>query len=157
LHVSGELTYEATRAQAEQALAATPELRARYALFPYLKTEMPEALAACDIALCRSGAATLAELSIIGRPSVLVPLPPGFTGSPQAVNAAMFQKAGAAEMILNRELTPGRAIELLAPLLGDANRRRQMAVAARKLGHPAAAHDLADLVASLADRTRRAP
>ncbi|HZC04513.1 MAG TPA: UDP-N-acetylglucosamine--N-acetylmuramyl-(pentapeptide) pyrophosphoryl-undecaprenol N-acetylglucosamine transferase, partial [Ktedonobacterales bacterium] len=65
LHVSGELTYEATRAQAEQALAATPELRPRYALFPDLKTEMPEALAACDIELCRSGAATLAELSII--------------------------------------------------------------------------------------------
>jgi UDP-N-acetylglucosamine--N-acetylmuramyl-(pentapeptide) pyrophosphoryl-undecaprenol N-acetylglucosamine transferase len=156
LHVSGDLTYEATRAQAEQALAAAPELRARYALFPYLKTEMPEALAACDIALCRSGAATLAELSIIGRPSLLVPLPPGFTGSPQAVNAAMFQQAGAAEMILDRELTPARAIELLAPLLGDANRRRQMAVAARMLGHPAAAHDLADLVASLADGTRRA-
>ena len=154
LHVSGELTYEATRAQAEQALAATPQLRSRYALFPYLKTEMPEALAACDIALCRSGAATLAELSIIGRPSVLVPLPPGFTGSPQAVNAAMFKDAGAAEMVLDRDLTPTRAVELLMPLLGDANRRLQMSVAARKLGRPTAAHDLADLVASLASRGR---
>lgn len=150
LHVSGERTYEETRAQAERALAATPELRARYALFPYLKTEMPEALAACDIALCRSGAATLAELSIVGRPSVLVPLPPGFTGSPQAVNAEMFQRAGAAEMILDRDLTPRRAVELLAPLLGDANRRVQMSVAARKLGRPDAARELADLVASLA-------
>ncbi|HET9111635.1 MAG TPA: glycosyltransferase, partial [Ktedonobacterales bacterium] len=154
LHVSGELTYEATRAQAEQALAATPQLRSRYALFPYLKTEMPEALAACDIALCRSGAATLAELAIIGRPSVLVPLPPGFTGSPQAVNAAMFKDAGAAEMILDRDLTPARATELLMPLLGDANRRLQMSVAARKLGRPTAAHDLADLVASLAGHGR---
>jgi UDP-N-acetylglucosamine--N-acetylmuramyl-(pentapeptide) pyrophosphoryl-undecaprenol N-acetylglucosamine transferase len=152
LHVSGELTYEATRALADRALAATPELRARYALFPYLKTRMPAALAACDVALCRSGAATLAELSIIGRPSVLVPLPPGFTGSPQAVNAAMFQQAGAAEMILDRDLTPARAYDLLEPLLGDANRRLQMSVAARKLGRPDAALDLADLVASLASR-----
>ena len=127
LHVSGERTYEETRAQAERALAA------------------------CDIALCRSGAATLAELSIIGRPSVLVPLPPGFTGSPQAVNAAMFQRAGAADMILDRDLTPSRAVELLAPLLGDANRRAQMSVAARKLGRPDAARELADLVASLAN------
>ncbi|HZC04407.1 MAG TPA: glycosyltransferase, partial [Ktedonobacterales bacterium] len=110
--------------------------------------------AACDIALCRSGAATLAELSIIGRPSVLVPLPPGFTGSPQAVNAAMFKQAGAAEMILDRDLTPARAVELLMPLLGDANRRVQMSVAASKLGRPTAAHDLADLVASLAGRQR---
>ncbi len=154
LHVSGELTYEATRVQAEQSLAATPQLRSRYALFPYLKTEMPEALAACDIALCRSGAATLAELAIIGRPSVLVPLPPGFTGSPQAVNAAMFKDAGAAEMILDRDLTPARAVEILMPLLGDANRRLQMSVAARKLGRPAAARDLADLVASLASHGR---
>ncbi len=156
LHVSGKLTYEATRAQAEQALAATPELRERYALYPYLKTEMPEALAACDVALCRSGAATLAELSIIGRASVLVPLPPGFTGSPQAINAAMFQRAGAAEVLLDRDLTPTTAWELLAPLLGDANRRLQMSVAARKLGRPDAARDLADLVASLATRGKRA-
>lgn len=152
LHVSGELTYEATRAQAEQALAATPELHARYALYPYLTSEMPDALAACDIALCRSGAATLAELSIVGRPSVLVPLPPGFTGSPQAVNATMFQRAGAAEMMLDRDITPNRAVELLMPLLGDANRRVQMSVAARKLGRPDAAHTLADLVASLAQQ-----
>jgi len=152
LHVSGELTYEATRAQAAQALASAPELRDRYALFPYLKTEMPQALAACDIALCRSGAATLAELSIIGRPSVLVPLPPGFTGSPQAVNAAMFEQAGAAVSILDRDLTPARAVELLEPLLSDANRRIQMSVAARKLGRPTAARDLADLVAGLAAR-----
>ena len=154
LHVSGELTYEATRAQAEQALASQPALRDRYKLFPYLKTEMPEALAACDVALCRSGAATLAELAIIGRASVLVPLPPGFTGSPQAVNAQMFQQAGAAVTILDRDLTPTTAIELLSPLLGDANRRAQMALAARKLGRPAAARDLADLVASLAQRRR---
>jgi len=152
LHVSGELTYEATRAQAARALADAPELRDRYALFPYLKTEMPQALAACDIALCRSGAATLAELSIIGRPSVLVPLPPGFTGSPQAVNAAMFEQAGAAVSILDRDLTPARAVELLEPLLSDANRRIQMSVAARKLGRPTAARDLADLVAGLAAR-----
>ena len=155
LHVSGELTYAATQAQAARALADTPDLRERYALFPYLKDSMPQALAACDIALCRSGAATLAELSIIGRPSVLVPLPPGFTGSPQAVNAAMFEQAGAAVTIRDRDLTPRRALELLEPLLGDANRRVQMSVAARKLGRPTAASDLADLVAGLAARLDR--
>jgi UDP-N-acetylglucosamine--N-acetylmuramyl-(pentapeptide) pyrophosphoryl-undecaprenol N-acetylglucosamine transferase len=157
LHVSGELTYESTRAQAAQALAATPELRERYALFPYLKTEMPQALAACDIALCRAGAATLAELAIIGRPSLLVPLPPGFTGSPQAVNAAMFEQAGAAIAIRDRDLTPALALEALWPLLGDANRRIQMSVAARKLGRPTAARDLADMVAGLASRAAAAP
>ena len=154
LHVSGELTFDATRAQALRTLADLPELQSRYALFPYLKTEMPDALAACDVALCRSGAATLAELATIGRPSVLVPLPPGFTGSPQAGNAEMFQRVGAAEVILDRDLTPNVAIEVLMALLGDANRRHQMAVAARKLARPDAARELADLVASLAQRRR---
>ncbi len=155
LHVSGELTYEATHSQADSALANTPELRSRYVLFPYLKTEMPDAVAACDIAFCRSGASTLTELAIIGRASVLVPLPPGFTGSPQAVNAEMFQRAGAAEVVLDRDLTPSRACDLLMPLIGDANRRLQMGVAARRMAKPAATRDLAELVFSLAQRRQK--
>ncbi|MEO7003600.1 MAG: glycosyltransferase, partial [Ktedonobacterales bacterium] len=156
LHVSGELTHAATRAQAEEAMNAAsvaPELRARYALYPYLKDEMPAALAASDVVLCRSGAATLAELAIVGRASVLVPLPPGFTGSPQAVNAAMFQRAGAAEVTLNRDLTPERACDLLLPLLADADRRQRMGNAARTLAHPDATSALAAAVAALANRT----
>jgi len=150
LHVSGEYTFEETRDGAERQTAATPELRGRYALFAYLEDEMPAALAASDVVLCRSGAATLAELGIIGRPSILVPLPPGFTGSPQQVNAAMFVKAGAAEMVLDRRLTADALCERLFPLLGDAERRRAMGAAARALGRPEAAHLLADSVAWLA-------
>jgi UDP-N-acetylglucosamine:LPS N-acetylglucosamine transferase len=60
---------------------------------------MAPALAAADVVLCRSGAATLSELAALGKPSILVPLPPGFGGSPQAVNAAMFQRRGAAKII----------------------------------------------------------
>jgi UDP-N-acetylglucosamine--N-acetylmuramyl-(pentapeptide) pyrophosphoryl-undecaprenol N-acetylglucosamine transferase len=155
LHVSGELTFEATREQAERALAATPDsasLRARYALFPYLKTEMPEAIAASDVVLCRSGAATLTELAVIGRASLLVPLPPGFGGSPQAINAEMFQRAGAADMVLDKDLDPDRALGLLAPLLDEPARRGAMAVAARTFARPSAARDLADAVAALAQR-----
>ncbi len=154
LHVSGEYTFEETRAAAERQLAATPELRSRYALFAYLKDEMPMALAASDIVLCRSGAATLAELAVIGRPSILVPLPPGFTGSPQQVNAEMFVRAKAAEMILDRRLTVDRLLGALLPLLGDTTRRIAMGTAARELGLPNAAVQLADSVAWLAWRRR---
>lgn len=152
LHISGERTFAATRALAAQALASAPDLGGRYVLAPYLKEEMAEALAASDIVFCRSGASTLTELAIVGRCSLLVPLPPGFTGSPQAVNAAMFQRAGAAEVIEDRDLTPASAVDMLTPLLGDANRRLQMALAARKLGRPDAARDLAALVVMLAER-----
>ena len=78
LHVSGEYTYEETRDAAASQFEKLPALRPRYALHAYLSTEMPAALAASDVVLCRSGAATLAELAIMGRPSLLIPLPPGF-------------------------------------------------------------------------------
>lgn len=150
LHVSGTLTHDATAAAAEERLRMLPDLRGRYRLYPYLNEEMPAALAACDVALCRSGAATLAELAAVGRSSVLVPLPPGFSGSPQAVNAAMFQAAGAAEMLLDRDLTAQSLAEILVPLLEDGMRRSAMASAARTLTRPDAAAMLADAVAALA-------
>ena len=150
LHVSGEYTYEETRAAAERQFEMLPALRPRYALHAYLSSEMPAALAASDVVLCRSGAATLAELAIMGRPSLLIPLPPGFTGSPQQVNAEMFVKAGAAEMTLDKDLTPDRLCATLFPLLGDPVRRNAMGEAARSFAHPEAAAKLADSVAWLA-------
>lgn len=150
LHISGELTYEETRAAAEPAFATHPEWRGRYVLRDYLADRMPEALQAADIVLCRSGAATLAELAILGKPSILVPLPPGFTGSPQTVNATMFRGAGAAEMILDRELSASRLTSTLFALLESAPRRALMSNAARALAHPDAARNLADAVAALA-------
>lgn len=155
LHISGEYTYEETRRSAEPYFLERPEMRGRYVLRAYLSTRMPEALAASDIVLCRSGAATLAELAILGRPSILVPLPPGFTGSPQAVNAAMFRQAGAAEVLLDRDLTVNSLIGMLFSLLENAPRRGLMASAARSLGQPHAAAALADSVATLAEARMR--
>ena len=152
LHVSGTLTHEATATAAEERLRTLPELRGRYRLYAYLNEEMPAALGACDVALCRSGAATLAELAALGRASVLVPLPPGFSGSPQAVNAAMFQAAGAADMLLDRDLTAQSLAAMLAPLLADTAHRAIMASAARTLARPHAAATLADTVAALANQ-----
>jgi UDP-N-acetylglucosamine--N-acetylmuramyl-(pentapeptide) pyrophosphoryl-undecaprenol N-acetylglucosamine transferase len=150
LHVSGEYTYEETRAAAERQFEALPAVRSRYALYAYLSAEMPAALAASDVVLCRSGAATLAELAVMGRPSLLIPLPPGFTGSPQQVNAEMFVRAGAAEMTLDKDLTPDQLCARLFPLLGDPARYEAMGEAARRFAHPEAAAKLADSVAWLA-------
>jgi len=148
--VSGGLTYEATRHAADAQLSELTDSHGRYRLYPYLNEEMPAALAASDIALCRSGASTLTELAVMGRPSVLVPLPPGFTGSPQAVNAEMFRRAGAAEMVLDRNLTPTTLGAALYPLLDNPPRLALMSSAARALGHADAAPTLAEIVASLA-------
>ena len=158
LHVSGQLTHEETRARAEAQLVNDPtggQLVKRYRLYPYLDEQMPAALAASDIVLCRSGAATLAELAVLGRPSLLVPLPPGFSGSPQQVNAEMFVRAGAAAMVLDKDLTAERLRGLLQPLLADRLRLGQMGAAARTMARPNAAAVLADAVAELAKRRAR--
>jgi UDP-N-acetylglucosamine--N-acetylmuramyl-(pentapeptide) pyrophosphoryl-undecaprenol N-acetylglucosamine transferase len=152
LHISGEHNYEETRQLAEPHFAERPELRGRYVLRGYISTRMAEALAASDLLVCRAGAATLAELAILGRPSILIPLPPGITGSPQAINAAMFRQAGAAEVIEDRELTPDSLQAAVIPILESAPRRTLMANAARTLGQPDATHTLTDTVAELAKK-----
>ena len=152
LHVSGKLTHDETSRAAAHQVAPLPALAARYKLYPYLNEEMPAALAASDVALCRSGASTLTELAALGLPSVLVPLPPGFTGSPQTVNAQMFRRAGAAEMILDRDLTPESLGKALYPLLDNPPRRALMASATRTLAHRDAAATIAEMVAALARR-----
>ena len=150
LHISGERTYAETKALAEPAFIERPEWRGRYVLRDYLTDRMPEALQAADVVLCRSGAATLAELAVLAKPSILVPLPPGFTGSPQTVNGIMFRGSGAAEMILDKHLTPEGLLDVLIPLLDNHPRRALMANSARALAHPDAATMLADAVAVLA-------
>ena len=155
LHISGELTYEETRRAAEPYFLDRPEHRGRYVLRSYLSDRMPEALAAADLALCRSGAATLAELAALGKPSILVPLPPGFTGSPQAVNAETFRGAGAADVVLDKDLTVEHLLAVLVPLLENTPRRALMASAVRALAQPYAAETLAATVAQLAEAKQK--
>jgi UDP-N-acetylglucosamine--N-acetylmuramyl-(pentapeptide) pyrophosphoryl-undecaprenol N-acetylglucosamine transferase len=155
LHVSGQLTYEETKAQAQAQLATDPtggQLARRYQLHAYLDEPMPAALAASDIVLCRSGAATLAELAALGKPSLLVPLPPGFTGSPQLINAQMLTELGAASMILDRDLDVEPLCQLLLPLLATPARLSAMGNAVHLLARIQAADELADAVAALAQR-----
>jgi UDP-N-acetylglucosamine--N-acetylmuramyl-(pentapeptide) pyrophosphoryl-undecaprenol N-acetylglucosamine transferase len=158
LHISGQLTHEETRARAEAQLVNDPtggQLIKRYRLYPYLDGPMPAALAASDIVLCRSGAATLTELAVLSRPSLLVPLPPGFSGSPQQVNAEMFVRAGAAEMVLDKDLTAERLRDLLSPLLAGRARLARMGAAAHTMARPDATAMLAGAVAELAKRRAR--
>lgn len=152
LQISGTRTFADTQSASDALLADHPDWKARYRLYEYLDAEMPLALAAADVVLCRSGAATLSELAALGKGSILVPLPPGFGGSPQAVNAAMFQQHGAARVIHDADLTPDTLKAALLPLLRDQQQRSALGTAARSLARPAAAADLAALVVSLAQK-----
>lgn len=106
-------------------------------------------LAAADVAVCRSGGTTVAELAVVGVPAVLVPLPIA-TRDHQTANAGPLVRAGAAVLVVDAELDVDRLVtELDALIDGDLS---AMADAARSLGRPDAAAAVADLVESSARR-----
>ena len=110
--------------------------------------DMPARIAAAHLVVGRSGASTVAELSVIGRPSVLVPLPHSLDND-QKANAGKLQDAGASVMIEQKNFSDTGFATMLTALLGDASRLSAMAAAALGQGVPDAVGRLADLVEQL--------
>jgi UDP-N-acetylglucosamine--N-acetylmuramyl-(pentapeptide) pyrophosphoryl-undecaprenol N-acetylglucosamine transferase len=100
--------------------------------------DMPACLSAAALVVGRAGALTLAELAIVGRPAVLIPLPTA-ADDHQTRNAQSFERAGAAVLLRQDEATGERLAEILADLLGASQRRAAMAAASRVLARPDAA------------------
>jgi len=151
LHISGSNLFNETRDLAEQTLTGV-ETRQRYRLEPYMDEEMPLALQAADLVLCRSGASVLSELAVLGKPSVLVPLPPAIGSSPQEANAAMFQREHAAEVILNDLLKPEAMIERVTYILSQPACLQTMSDAATTLAKPDATQEIVETIVTLAKR-----
>jgi UDP-N-acetylglucosamine--N-acetylmuramyl-(pentapeptide) pyrophosphoryl-undecaprenol N-acetylglucosamine transferase len=147
-HVAGERNLEDVRTAAVAAGLFEDEAALDYRLVGY-EQRMPLLLAACDLAIARAGASTVAEFSALGVPSVLVPLP-GSPSDHQTRNARALVDAGAAVMIPDSECTGDRLAEIVAPLLAEAPIRSAMSQAAERLGHRDAADQVAVLVESVA-------
>ena len=96
---------------------------------------MPELLAAADLVIARSGALTLAELEVMGRASILIPSP-NVAENHQYYNALELQKAGAAVVIEEKDLTGRRLIDKVQKLLGQPGKLEEMGACAKKLGTP---------------------
>ena len=142
-HQTGERDLEVVR---EQYRRVGLEARVEPFLFA-----MEREMKAADLVICRAGATTVAELTAIGRPSILVPLPTA-TDDHQRRNALALVRDGAALMVEQRELTGDRlAAEMLA-LAADPKRRRRMGDTARRLARPDAARVIVDRVLTLAGR-----
>lgn len=109
---------------------------------------------AAHLVVARAGASTVAELLLLGRPSLLVPYPHAVDDH-QRANADRLAAAGAAIAVVQGELNAERLGQLLGDTLGDPVRLRAMAAAARGLAAPDAARALADLVLELARERRR--
>jgi len=109
---------------------------------------LPEEMAKAHLVIGRAGASTVAELTVMGRPAILVPLPFAID-SDQLNNATRLAEAGGAWCIEQKDLTPERLASAIARLLGAPDMLAQAAAAAKRQGRPDAVVRLADLVEEL--------
>ncbi len=111
--------------------------------------DLPARMAGAQVVISRSGASTVAELSAIGRPAILVPLPHALDQD-QFANASVLVEGGGAIRIEQRDFTPSRLATEIATLASDPTRLAGMAQAAKSAGSIDAAERLADLVLKVA-------
>ena len=111
--------------------------------------DLPRRMAEAHLVVARSGASTVAELAVVGRPGILVPLPGSLDGD-QAANAASLARIGAAAVIAQADFTPERLAEEIARRLDDGEGLIRAANAAKSAGIPDAAERLAGLVLGVA-------
>lgn len=153
LQISGKSLFAETRARAEASMVNLAEdLKGRYRLVAYLNERMPAALQAAELVLCRSGAATLSELAVLGKPSLLVPLPPAIGSSPQEANAEMFGRAAAARVLRDTDLEPETLVKHVIAILSSQDLLASMSEAARALAKPDATQEIAAEVMRMAAR-----
>ncbi len=117
--------------------------RPQWRVLEYLK-DMPEAYAAADLCVSRAGAASLAELMVAGKASILIPYPLAAENH-QEHNAQALVQAGAARLILDGELNGERLWQDVSHLLGERAKLETMARGARKLAQPEALAKIVDV------------
>jgi UDP-N-acetylglucosamine--N-acetylmuramyl-(pentapeptide) pyrophosphoryl-undecaprenol N-acetylglucosamine transferase len=116
--------------------------------------DLPERMAQSHLVICRSGASTIAELCVIGRPAILVPLP-GSIDADQKNNALVVDAAGGGWIAEQATLSPQSLGTRLRSLLETPEALQKAAAAAKSLGQPDAVQKLADIAEGLAARGRR--
>jgi len=110
--------------------------------------DMQTAMASADIVVCRAGASTIAELTVMGKPAVLVPSP-YVTNNHQEENAKQLQKAGGAIMLREKDCTGEKLFEIVSSLMGDRDRLTRMSHAQMSLAAPKATEKIVDIVLGL--------
>ena len=139
LHVTGKGEFDSVTNKLTSVLDA-PNIK----VVPYLYN-MPRAMAMADLAIFRAGATGLAELTARGVPAILIPYPYAAENH-QEFNARALVEAGAARMILNKDLTAELLQKNLDELLSSPEKLKSMAAASLSLGKPNAADEIADMI-----------
>ena len=113
--------------------------------------DLPERIAQSHLVISRSGASTVSEITVLGRPTLMVPLPNALDND-QLFNAKRLAEAGAGWCIEQADLDPRRLAHEIQQLFRAPERLAAAAVAAKAMGKPDAVSRLADLVEELAER-----
>ncbi|MCM3123402.1 MULTISPECIES: undecaprenyldiphospho-muramoylpentapeptide beta-N-acetylglucosaminyltransferase [Bacillaceae] len=143
LYVTGDVHFEEVQKEVE--LVGNPE---NVIIKPFIHN-MPEVLSGVDLTVARAGATTLAELTSLGIPSILIPSP-YVTDNHQEKNARALSENGAARLLLEKDLTGPKLVESIDQILGHEQKLADMKKAAKKLGIPDAAQRLYRLMEELA-------
>lgn len=114
--------------------------------------DMSVAYDGCDLVVCRAGATTIAEITALGLPAILVPYPFA-TDNHQEMNARSVEKRGAAVVIGQEDLTGSALAAVIRKLYEDKSGLDRMREASKEIGKPHATHDVADDCFDLLDYT----
>lgn len=139
LHITGKAAFEEVREA-----AGAPGSRLIYRVVGFVD-DMTEAYAVADLAVCRGGASTWAEIMVVGLPAIIVPYP-YHRDRQQEKHGRVAEQHGAAVVLDDAATTPASIAEIAAPLLADHAKLGAMAERAKSLGRPDAAARLADVV-----------
>jgi UDP-N-acetylglucosamine--N-acetylmuramyl-(pentapeptide) pyrophosphoryl-undecaprenol N-acetylglucosamine transferase len=141
-HQTGEADYERIREAYKHAGWEKADVR------PYI-SDMVSEFAKSDLIICRAGATTCAELAAAGKASIMVPLPTA-ADDHQRKNAEAMQNAGAAKMILQKDVSGEVLAAEIEKLIDEPEKISEMEMSAKKLGKRDAAEATVDLIESLA-------
>ncbi|MBI1982633.1 MAG: undecaprenyldiphospho-muramoylpentapeptide beta-N-acetylglucosaminyltransferase [Acidobacteria bacterium] len=144
VHQTGERDYNAVRRAFEEA-----GLSAEVQTFV---EDIPGMFARADLVISRAGATAVAELAAAGKAALLIPFP-GAADHHQLQNARAMERAAAAQVIEQDQLTPERLLDAVFTLLDRPEQLVEMERAARRRARPDAAEHIADLIESLVSRS----
>ena len=113
--------------------------------------DMPTVMAAADLVLCRAGASTLAELTAMGKPAVLIPSP-NVTNNHQEKNARVLAESGGAKLLLEPDFTADSLLGLVSELLHHPEQLEEMSEKMRSMGVADATDRITEIVLDLASQ-----
>jgi len=135
LWATGPRWYEGIKVMAD---SSGPRITVR----PYLE-RMDLAYGLSHLVVCRSGATSVAEIAVLGLPTLFIPFPAA-AGGHQKENARTLVDAGAARLALEKETSPGRLLDMIRELLQNGEMREAMSRAVKRFAKPGAAACIAD-------------